>query len=217
MTVHTFRNGLRFNCRPGTTDWNTVNACAVEDEYGLAGVDLDGKLVFDLGAHIGGVAVYAAARGATAVAVEALHANADLIHRNAVLNGVADRVYIEVAAVGDGRPKVIYAGDGVGCAHEWIGNQTGSPGALGLEVRGVSLVELCLTHGDPDVVKLDCEGGEWEVLRDRAIQRVPLVVGEWHPMEGLRRWNVKEPLRRTHDVEFTGPEDGPGGFTARLR
>ena len=96
---HTLRNGLRFKTRPGTSDFNTVNACSAEDEYLLADVLKPGMLVYDIGAHIGGVAVWAASLGCRAVAVEPIPENCDLIRENAEMNNVA--VTVVNAALGD--------------------------------------------------------------------------------------------------------------------
>jgi FkbM family methyltransferase len=209
--------------RVETTDWNTVNAAIGEDEYGLADLDLHGKLVFDVGAHVGSIGVWAATRGAVSVLVEPIPENVEMIQRNITLNGVRHRCHaLEAAAGEDGDEITIRYGFShtpSARAHAFIGNMGGVDGEDGKEVKvpGISLGHLVLTYGIPDIIKLDCEGGEWSWLADPAIGTVPLIVGEWHPFPGRRTWEDVFYLLPRHEVTFTGPEDGPGGFRACWR
>lgn len=225
--LHQFPQGLKFWLREGTTDYNTVAACTFHDEYGLVNVPMDGMLVFDLGAHIGGVSVACAARGATVVAVEPVPDNAALVKRNAEANELLPWVTVVEAAAGEsGHRRLLYGfgGSPNADAHSFIGNTypettSTAPGdGTWVEklVPSYSLTHLCHCYGVPDILKVDCEGGEWAVLADRAIDAVPLIVGEWHPVDGHGRDEVVTLLSK-HDVIFTGPEAGPGGFTARRR
>lgn len=167
-------NGLIFDIREGTTDWNTVNACAVEDEYDLADVPVEGRLVYDLGSHVGGVAVWLATRGAIVVAVEPVPENAWQVEQNAILNGVCHRVQVIQAALGTAQVSLGPEGD----AHEFIANS--GAGERTIPVKTITFSELVSRYGAPGIVKLDCEGGEWAVFDDPAIQNVPLIVGEYH-------------------------------------
>lgn len=244
---HTLRNGLRFKTRPGTSDFNTVNACACEDEYELAALDLAGKLVFDIGAHIGGVAIYAASRGALAVAVEPVPENAKLIEENAALNGVSATVKVIQAALGD-PPKLLlryrWNGEGrprqedeVARIHSFIGNtglgNEGFPADTEVWVPTTTLSKLVDEFGMPDIIKTDCEGGEWQLFRDICVNEVPLIVGEWHDLAkgyienetgewveteaGYAREDILKFLGKSHRVTFSGLSEGAGGFRAVRR
>lgn len=218
--IQRFPNGLRFDCRAGTTDWNTVYACAVEDEYGLGHLPLRGKLVFDIGAHIGGLTVLAAVRGARVVAVEPVPPNAELVRRNAGLNEVAHLVTVIEAVAGPPGTEIRwgFAGDAVTNAHAFIGSTEYTEDACEVwEPPAITLLQMMLTYGRPDVLKLDCEGGEWSILAELEAREVPLIVGEWHPVHDHQRASIDGWLGETHDLTYTGPEAGPAGFRAVLR
>lgn len=215
-------DGLRWQLRDDTSDWNTVAACSKFDEYGLKDLDVLYALVFDIGAHIGGVAVSLAARGARVIAIEPVPDNAFLIRKNALLNDVS--VTVLNAAVGATRIRYGFDGDENARHHAWIGNtdqvyQT-APGATGFlesEVTCVTLAALIREYGLPDIVKLDCEGGEWAILAEEATKLLPYIVGEWHPTQGHVQEELRDLLLPTHELTITGPVGGPGGFKAVLR
>jgi FkbM family methyltransferase len=243
---HTLRNGLRFRTRPGTSDFNTVNACAAEDEYELEQhLRHRDWLVFDIGAHIGGVAVWAASLGNRAVAVEPIPENCQLIKTNARLNGVT--VHVENAALGD-PPKLLlrymWNGEGrprqedeVAKIHSFIGNtglgNEGFPADKEIWIDTVTLTGLVEKYGNPDIIKTDCEGGEWQLFRDPAVHDVALIVGEWHDMakgyiedesgewveteSGYRREQILDFIGDSHLVTFSGLTEGAGGFRAVLK
>lgn len=215
--IGTFR-GLGFHYRPDTTDWNTINACVTEDEYDLASVEVVDRLVFDIGAHVGGVAVWCAARGAHVVAVEAVPENAKLIAASAEFNAVP--VEVVEAALADRDGTIEFGWGGIQTEtqsyHRFIGG-TGNFDGERYQVKAVTFSRLCQIHGMPDIVKMDCEGGEWAALRSPDLGHVPLIVGEWHPVEGHTREDFLYALERTHDVTLIGPDCGPAGFRAVLR
>ena len=217
-------NGLKFECRDETTDWNTVNAAVGEDEYGLGNIHMKGKLVFDVGAHIGSVGVWCAWRGARVICVEPIPENVEMSHLNVRLNACTDRVIVVPQAAGaeGAEITILYGFDSneTERAHAFIGNIGGATGHAPSKtavVPAASLSGMIQTYGIPDIVKLDCEGGEWAWLAEPEITLVPLIVGEWHPTDGHTAKDVASLLGGTHAVEFTGPIAGPGGFRAVKR
>lgn len=221
--------GLRWHLRPGTTDWNTVNACAIgaEDEYRLAGEDLLYAKVFDIGAHIGGLAVSAAERGALVVAVEPVPENAHLIRENLRLNGFTECEVVE-AAVGADTVRYDFEGDEFERHHAFIGNSyrgdipPSERTCVELAVKEATLSGLAGEYGRPDIIKIDCEGGEWEALADPVARETRLIVGEWHPTPDYQTGEVRgfhdlvDLLGLTHKIDIFGPLAGPAGFRAEL-
>lgn len=168
--------------RPGTSDWNTVNACAApSDEYRLPRGWRGWAL--DIGAHIGGCTIPLLLDNPDlrVQAVEAVDENARLLAANARRNGVDDRLEVYCAAAADvaGRMATIALPDEE--QHHWIGNQTHTSGVL-RHVPTIDIHHLMARkvirdsdHGGtyetlPVIqyawVKIDCEGCEYPFLSD---------------------------------------------------
>jgi len=247
---------LQFYLRHGTCDHNSVHSCCVDDEYDFADVDVRDRLVFDIGAHIGGFGVWLATRGARVICVEPVPENAEMIRSNATLNGVWHLVTVVQAAAGKsgeqvvrfnfaalrGWNKMVSECPELGLKHDKQRRTSishhasvGTTGGVApvdltydeMTVQSLSLSELAEMFGVPDIVKIDCEGSEWSILSDPAAPLVSLLVGEWHPNESavLRgapqttysRADIDRLLGPTHDIMYSGPEGGPGGFRAEMR
>lgn len=203
----------RFAVRPETNDSALVRGIIGGNEYpfhrlqGLTGYALD------IGAHIGIVSVALALDNPSLriVAVEALRENWELLRRNVALNGLGERVETVCGAAGTDEPTdVIYdyetvpgEPDGYVRGSRFIGNiYSDREGMVSKtrSVRGVSLSNLLASFAIERValLKLDCEGCEWTVLRDSAIDRVDRIIGEAHGdprFPGLRKL-----LAKTHRV-----------------
>jgi len=129
-------------------------------------------LVFDVGAHVGFLAVCAARLGAKVVAVEPDAANARRLRRNVELNGL-DVEVVEAAA---------WSTDGVVAFVRGPSTKEGHA-VSGEGVESVTLDELVDRYGTPALVKLDVEGAEAEVLggaRRLLAGRDSLIVCEIH-------------------------------------
>lgn len=236
LTTWTTPNGhpVAFELRAETNDWNTVNSCLGDnDEYALRGRPITGWAL-DIGAHIGSVAVAIAVDNPASrvLAVEPVPDNVRLIRINAARNGVADRVLALEGSVGPPgvtRSEIRYGYRGNPSIehHAFIGNtslayDTGGEApheARDVETLGIAVLLDRYGIAEPAYTKIDCEGGEWPFLRAPLshLRRLPYIRGEWHNVRGHVQSDLAELLARTHDVEFTGPVEGPGGFVAVRR
>lgn len=207
--------------RPGTNDWNTLNACMTEDEYRLAGVALGAGAAVDVGSYLGGVAIGLALDHpeARVWAVEPLPANVELLRENVERAGVADRLTVvprAAARPGVRTTTIRWAFDDTesGRHHRYVGNSTLGAHATALEERVgcVSLSGLvALAGGRIDLLKVDTEGAEYELLADAAaLAHVGLIVGEYHA--GYDR--LAALLAATHAVERLSGSDLLGEFRA---
>ena len=214
-----------FAYREGTNDWNTISSTmAPHDEYRTAGLRLGGWAL-DLGAFVGSVAVGLALDnpGLHVLAVEPVPPNVELIERNAELNGVGHLISAVQGAVGP--PGVDfttvrygYRGEPNLEHHYGVGN-TSLVYEYGGEHEHEEVIVPVLRLADCQefaFAKIDCEGGEWGFF-DGPLGRLARIHGEWHPVNGHTRADLLALLGTTHEVTFSGPEAGPGGFEAVRR
>ena len=210
--------------RTNSSDWNTLYSALNEDEYGLRDRHLTGRAL-DIGAHIGGVTIGLAVDnpGLRVIAVEPVPDNARLLRENVAANGLADRVLVIEGAAGHGDVTVWYGYRGSETAehHAFIGNSSlaydnGGAGEHNeITYDGWSLSDLA--DDELSLVKIDNEGGEYDFLADAAVARCAVILGEWHNVRGHVQSDIADILAPTHDVTFSGPIGGPGGFVAVRR
>ncbi len=217
-----------FEYREDTNDWNCINACVTEDEYQLGPLALSGW-AFDIGAHLGGVAIALALDNPSlrVVAVEPVPENAELCRANVERNHLAGRVEVIHGAIGSPGQAAITVCYGYSHSestrhHTFIGAvRSAGHGEMPhreCQVTGYSLAALVnLVGGLPSFVKMDCEGGEWAAFMDPITVGLPRIHGEWHATEGHTRADLECLFVATHELSFQGPEAGPGGFTAVRR
>ena len=186
------------DCRDGTHDQQTAFWLLDRDEYGLRNLGLPKRgAAIDIGAYTGVVAISLAIHGWKTIAVEPVPENQDAILRNVQVNAVQKRVRLDGRAASTvGWVNVRYGYEG---SHRYVGNLR-SDGTNKIVAQGVTISDLIENYAlkRVDLVKIDCEGCEWDVLQDPALAKVPRIVGEIHdrPQEAL----VK--LLPRHRVEF---------------
>lgn len=153
--------------RSGTDDAKIWREVYEEDEYRLADADLVGRVVLDVGGHVGSFAAACLDRGATkVVSLEPGNESA----------GVYRRTLAEEIA--DGRCQLIQAAAWKCFGESWLrhhrfpgahsGNtllfqQTDNGNDPGEKVRCIDFGFL-LDFVRPDALKLDCEGAEYDLL-----------------------------------------------------
>lgn len=204
--------------RAETNDFNTLSSCLTEDEYGLKDLHLEGWAL-DIGAYTGGVTVALAMDNPElqVVAVEPVPGNVELLRLNLEANGLTERVTVIEGAAGDGSEVNIrygYSGSELATHHAFVGNMSllEEPGPETPHTVKRMTSKAKFGH-DFSFAKVDCEGCEW----DLNLSAIPLIHGEWHPVRGHTQEQFIERLIGTHEVTFSGPVAGPGGFVAVWR
>jgi FkbM family methyltransferase len=150
-------------------DWPESEEIRFIRERGI----FDGALAFDLGAHHAVKALLLAAAGAKVVAVEALPHNVRAAEENLLLNpALASRMTMVTAAV-TGRPGPTRIAFELNSRLDGCGDVT---------VPGVTIDELSVRFGQPDLVYMDIEGGELEALAGarRTLEQQPRWIIEVH-------------------------------------
>ena len=168
----TFPGGVVFQLTRLGIFWQlgTINEVWDWDEYRLDGLDLSGQVVVDVGGYIGDSALRFASLGAEVHVFEPLRPSREALERNLALSGAAGkRVHLHPVglATTGGRRWVRFdeakasfagtAGEGGGLASEEIDL---------VDCRQY-LAELRL--GPVDILKVDCEGCEYDVVGSGAI------------------------------------------------
>ena len=207
----------RMGCRAGTSDLATVGSTfelwgKLHDEYHTAALDLGDGAFVDVGAHIGSVAIAVLLDNprASAICVEPLPENVELLWANAERNGVADRLQIIEGAAGAGKTVTIRYGPDD--AHRYIANIRGASGDY-REVPAVTLASLVrLAGGRIAAMKTDCEGGEYALFHATAttLRKVGRITGEYHGGEQP----LRDLLDKTHAVTVTQGDRYVGHFEA---
>ena len=108
-----------------------------------------------------------------------------LLEKNVADNGLSDRIERGKAAVTDGRPAML----NIDAPEDAQFRVSAYYNASGLkEVRGISLEELLGAVETVDLLKIDCEGGEYLILQttpDAVLGRVQNLVFEIHEIDGF--------------------------------
>jgi len=159
------RSGMRIFLSGHPQDIVTVFVIFIRQDYGEV---RPGETVLDIGANIGVFSLYAAARGARAVhAFEPNTESYGLLLRNIRENGLDGVIVPHRAAVaGRGRDAVRFP---KGSSMYNAIPREGEEGEFE-DVRAVDLDRVyadCFGGGQVvDLLKLDCEGAEYDILRD---------------------------------------------------
>jgi FkbM family methyltransferase len=204
------RQTIRFRCQgqeleleadASTPLYETVFQIVDRDCYQLAKLPPPRReaLVIDIGANVGVFSVLAAKLySGRVVAYEPLPNNCRLLRRNLERNAVQNVFVAEEAVVGqDGPVQFVVTPDSVGGHVAIEGREENSSGPI--EVPGIGIQSVLSGYDNIDLIKLDCEGSEYEIVSHITAclsKRVRALTFEVHDLD--RRRNVK---RLRHDLE----------------
>ena len=205
----------RYATRPDTNDASLAWGIVAEDEYGLKHLPPLSGWVIDIGAHIGTVAVALAIDNpdVTIVAVEALPENVAVLRETVALNGLDERIHvIEAAAGAPGETDVPITYGWTQAENQpddyiresrFIGGMVGpNDTSTTLVCPAISLDAICEQFGIDEValLKIDCEGCEWFVLRSPVVARCERIIGELHWGKQGTAKEFRALLEPTHEV-----------------
>lgn len=144
-----------------------------------------GDVVVDVGANIGVFAAYAAtsAPDVRVYAYEPFPGNVEWLRDNMRESRLENVVVRPEAVGGASGERVLHVDPTSWIMHSLV--REDGPGGEGVRVRCVSLEEAFDSNGIEccDLLKLDCEGSEYEILQGASpgtLGRVKRVVGEYH-------------------------------------
>lgn len=186
--------------------------------------------VLDVGSHIGAFAVNVARRhaGTHVDCYEPSPQSGAYLRRNAAANGLSDRITVHEAALA-GFAGTALLDDNTGASvhnglvrddRRLVDGDDAAGARRTLEVRTETFdAAVAAAGGAVDVVKMDCEGGEYELVRAsspeswRAVQRV---VMEYHPVPGESWPALRDRLADLGLRPLAEEVTGPGLGTAWL-
>jgi FkbM family methyltransferase len=159
----------------------------VDRDYDVPGVDWEAlHTIVDVGAHVGTFTVWASLRSPRAhiLAVEPNPETFAFLERNIRDNGLQDRVIAVNAAVGTepGTGTLELVEHSLGTRLARTGN-----GTVKVKVQTIPSLLVAAGMGDVDLLKVDCEGMEYEVFEafdSEQLSRLDVIACEYHPEPG---------------------------------
>lgn len=179
------RSGLRIHLSDFGHDVITVFVIFVREDYGVFPPD---KIVVDIGANIGVFALYAvhALKAKHVFAYEPDSGNFACLQRNIKENGLEESIDAYQLAVTDVPGREVNLTVGSGPYNTIFSDE--HPEMKGVygnaqSVRTTSMAEIVRVAGHIDVLKLDCEGSEYDILFGSSpdiLQRIGAIRMEYH-------------------------------------
>jgi len=189
--------GFNFKIRKGVWDEQIL---AGEMDPSYYQIPQNPKVVVDIGAHIGGTAILAAGLGAEVYAYEPQSENFGLLLENVKLNNLEDKIHCFKKGVGDPGKRKIYLNPknlGMGTfdkiSDEWN------------EIDVISAAEVFENIKHCDLLKIDCEGAEYEFIKKLPYPKIDNISLELHT--GLQQETITW-LKKFYDVRTTPAIDG---------
>jgi FkbM family methyltransferase len=219
------RGGGVARIRSGSLDRHIFHRIFARDEYRLGTIPLDSlEVVIDVGAHVGLFALRAAPLARRLLAYEPAPANFELLRKNVErLARVEPRAALVAGSAG--RARLYLSSDPA--AHSLFPPLAGET-APALEVEATTIeaifaqeeIERC------DLLKLDCEGAEYQVLRAVPAglwPRIERIALEYHPAPAGESWSGEKLTRFLEEMGLrvsirpSRKEAGRGLLFARRR
>jgi FkbM family methyltransferase len=186
------RNGVVLNA-PDALDLNFLfQEIWLRGIYSPPGFEIRrGDVVIDVGANIGVFAAFAASRApeVKVYAYEPFPGNVEWLQRNMKESGLANVNIRAEAMAGAQGERVLHVYPESWIFHSLV-TEEGAGEGHDISVRCLTLDDALDAEGiaQCDLLKLDCEGSEYEILQGcspAALKRVRRIVGEYHDRENL--------------------------------
>ena len=194
------RGGIRYEIHPRSTDMGLIQEIHAENTYQIQKGDIsDNSVVIDIGAHIGVFSVLAAAQAenVTVYSFEPEPDNFQLLVRNTARNHLESQVHpISLAVSNTSTPKKLVRSTASDTAHSLMPGKSPDDEIKDfVEVNCTTLLDIFRTYeiDKCDILKLDCEGEEYNILLntpDEILAKVVKIVSEYH--DGLSEYSHQD-------------------------
>jgi FkbM family methyltransferase len=166
----------------------------IDKIYELAGYEIKaGDTVIDIGGNIGAFVLFAAGRAPNVkiYSYEPFPANAEYLRRNIAASKLENVFVAEKAVAGDPGRRSLRVDD------SWVRHSLGEngPEGGGLTVNCTSLDDIIKEVKHCDLLKIDCEGGEYEIFyrcQPETLRSIDKVICEYHDGEQGTGEKLKE-------------------------
>lgn len=179
----------------------------INDEYHLDSIDVNNKIIIDIGANIGDTALNFINRGAKRIySVEPIPQTYKYLLKNISNNSLEDRIIPFNVGIGNKNEKLIIPirenASGGNSATFIERNRQNKQYSKEVEVRIITLDELSRQISTKvDIIKIDCEGCEYSIIKnDYLIEyfNPEIIIIEYHKGE----YNIQEWLKsNNYEVE----------------
>lgn len=189
--------GFKFKIRKGVWDEQILTGEMNPSYYQIP---QNPKVVVDIGAHIGGTAILAASLGADVYAYEPDPENFDLLIENIKLNNLENKIHCFKEGVGIPGKRKMYSNpknSGMGTFEKISGVEQ--------EIDIISPTEVFKDIEHCDLLKMDCEGAEYEFINFLPFPKIENISFELH--KGKQR-EVINLLKKHYEVKTTPAIDG---------
>lgn len=175
----TLRNGLQFWVRSPMDIWIIKETC-LDREYEAKGMSIqNGWNVIDIGASLGDFAIHAARQNPRGIvfAYEPSPDSFALLQKNIRLNNIRNIVAFPQAVNGQLQELQLEVGSGVPVTYSTVSRNHATDSQV-LNVNATTLdvlfADLCLEYCD--LLKVDCEGAEYDIFFKSAMRRCVVYV-----------------------------------------
>jgi FkbM family methyltransferase len=169
------KKNIVINAREKTYDLLIFNEVVRANQYELP-VELGGTFI-DVGGHIGTFAVMCSLLGATVYTFEPIIDNFNLLEQN-ILENKCNAIACNKAVTSDGRDITLNESENkINTGGYYI------DGKGEIKVKSISIHDVLKDHEQVNLLKLDCEGAEYEILEaltDAEFKKIKNIVMEWH-------------------------------------
>ncbi len=198
------RAGTRIRCRNDGLSRAPVFQMFADDDYALNRYarehHLEQLTILDIGAHVGAftLRVCELLPNARVVSYEPSASSFAFLAQNTADNGIGERVRLVSKAVGaETGTLVLYEGSQASCISSTVAERAPRPSRT-FVVPSISFDDVTAAiNGDIDLVKIDCEGAEYQIVRGSSREgwrRVRRIVMEYHAVPGERREDLHAAL-----------------------
>ncbi|HSK73767.1 MAG TPA: FkbM family methyltransferase [Pyrinomonadaceae bacterium] len=217
-----FRDGLIFQSPEEVRLEMLFHEVWVEEMYGQKGYEIkDNDTVLDIGANIGVFSIYAAtrAKNVKVLAFEPFPENASWLKKNIELNELKNIQVFQKAVAGKSEPRVLKVEDA------WVRHSLDDGNSeTGLKIECISLDEVMGTIDKCDLMKIDCEGSEYEIFysaENTALAKIKKIVGEYHQLDNQTK-NGEALVGFLEEknfiiTDFQDFKNGTGSFSAKAK